>query len=215
MKKSSKELNRDIAAFLSGETTLYWPGGSGGGGSRKRVPGKPVVRPHARTYPSCRRCGQFHTTDEHELEAGGDQEVRQLRGSPSRRSRSSGKATRGEATRTTHMTKPTRARARPSPPVRSRLAVVAGALKSVRAPGRFGDRKVFVSALWRRVRRKLGMPLEEFKQWLFSQHRAGALQLARADLVAAMDPKLVASSEIRVPGAEFHFVVDPEPKESR
>ena len=88
-------------------------------------------------------------------------------------------------------------------------------MKAIRGRGRFGDRKVFVAALWRRVRRKLGMSLDEFKQWLFAQHRAGALQLARADLVSAMDPNLVASSEIRVPGAEFHFVVDPEPKELR
>ena len=214
MKKPSKELNRDIAAFLSTEATLYWPGGSGGGGSRKRVPGNPVVRPHARTYPSCRRCGQFHTTEEHELEAGGDQPAPIRRGEPSERPRARGKATR--TVRTTKPTKPTKpTETRPSPPIRSRLAVVAGALKNVRGQGRFGDRKVFVSALWRRVRRKLGMSLDEFKQWLFSQHRAGWVQLARADLVAAMDPKLVASSEIRVPGAEFHFVVDPEPQESQ
>jgi hypothetical protein len=48
-------------------------------------------------------------------------------------------------------------------------------------PGRFGDRKVFVSALWRRVGRTLGMSLDEFKQWLLAQQRTSALQLARAD----------------------------------
>lgn len=216
MKKSPQELDRDIAAYLASESTLYWPGGSGGGGSRKRVKGKPVMRPHARTSSSCRWCTRFHTTAEHELEAGGDQRA-PMHGEPSERPRARGKATR--TARATKPAKPTKStnltKARPSPSVRSRLAVVGGAVKAIRGRGRFGDRKVFVAALWRRVRRKLGMSLDEFKQWLFAQHRAGALQLARADLVSAMDPNLVASSEIRVPGAEFHFVVDPEPKELR
>ena len=212
VKKSPQELDRDIAAYLASESTLYWPGGSGGGGSGKRVKGKPVTRPHARTSSSCRWCTRFHTTAEHEFEASGDERAPMRRGEPSERPQAHGKATR--TVRAAKPTKPTKAR--PSPSVRSQLAVVVGAVKAIRGRGRFGDRKVFVSALWRRVRRELGgMSLDEFKQWLFAQHRAGALQLARADLVSAMDPNLVASSEIRVPGAEFHFVVDPEPKELR
>jgi hypothetical protein len=102
---------------------------------------------------------------------------------------------------------------RPSPPARSPLVVVRDAVKEIKGPGRFGDRKVFVSALWQRVGRKLGMSLDEFKQWLAAQQRTGTLQLARADLVAAMDPNLVALSEIRDRGAEFHFVVDPGARE--
>ena len=37
-------------------------------------------------------------------------------------------------------------------------------------------------------------------------HRQGELRLARADLVAAMDPELVARSEIGYLNATFHFV---------
>lgn len=211
MKKSSKQIERDLAAFLGPEATLYWPGGSGGGGSRKRVSGNPVVRPHARTSPSCRRCGQFHTTAEHELEETGG-----VPAQPGRRAPRT-KATRVASTAAITSARP--AQRRPTsptqPPTQPPLALVRHAVAAVKGPGRFGDRKVFVSALWQRVGRKLGMSLDEFKRWLFSQHRAGALQLARADLVSAMDPTLVASSEIRVPGAEFHFVVDPEPRGRR
>jgi hypothetical protein len=322
-RKSDAEIKQDVAAFLGGDVALYWPGGSGGGGSRKRLKGKaPVVRPHASTSPSCRRCGQFHSTAEHELETGGDQQTPMPVGSPRSRSRARGKAPRTAKATATEPTRggggaggggkkavaervfvgtfPTgisyadravevggdykrlaflpfdtlvlewsakripsdmrdyierdaarlQARSgedykvsqagqtvvlggmgakkskrqldaeiaavvasRPSQPASSPLLVVRDALKRVKGPGRFGDRKVFVSALWQRVGRQLGMPLDEFKRWLASQHRAGALQLARADLVAAMDPHLVASSEIRDRGAEFHFVVDPEAKE--
>ena len=77
--------------------------------------------------------------------------------------------------------------------------------------GRFGDRKVFVSAAWRALAldpRWAALSLDDFKTRLVAAHRAGELQLARADLVAAMDPALVAASEIAVDGASFHFVID-------
>ncbi|TMQ11239.1 MAG: hypothetical protein E6J90_22500 [Deltaproteobacteria bacterium] len=76
--------------------------------------------------------------------------------------------------------------------------------------GWFGDRKVFVSAVWDQLRREprwSGLALAEFKARLLAAHRAGALTLARADLVAAMDPALVAASEIAADGASFHFLV--------
>lgn len=76
--------------------------------------------------------------------------------------------------------------------------------------GWFGDRKVFVSAVWDQLRRDprwAGLGLAGFKAELVAAHRASALTLARADLVAAMDPALVAASEIAVDGASFHFVV--------
>lgn len=79
-----------------------------------------------------------------------------------------------------------------------------------RARGRFGDRKVFISALWRMLRthpRLRGMTGPAFKQRLFEAHRARLLTLARADLVAAMDPSEVADSEYDAGGATFHFVV--------
>ncbi len=85
---------------------------------------------------------------------------------------------------------------------------VAGAVGE--GDGRFGERKVFVSAVWNEGRargRWAEMGGEQFKAWLFAAHAAGELTLARADLVAAMDPGRVAASEIVVNGATFHFVV--------
>jgi hypothetical protein len=76
--------------------------------------------------------------------------------------------------------------------------------------GRFGDRKVFVSAVWRELRKRprwSALTLDELKHQLVAAHRAGELVLARADLVAAMDPALVAASEIATDGASFHFVI--------
>lgn len=75
--------------------------------------------------------------------------------------------------------------------------------------GRFGPRKVFVSAIWEGLRDQPGMPdsLAALKARLLAAHRAGELELTRADLVAAMDPALVAASEIVADGATFHFVV--------
>lgn len=76
--------------------------------------------------------------------------------------------------------------------------------------GVFGDRKVFIASVWSALR---AMPpwsqldLDEFKARLVLAHRRRELVLARADLVAAMDPALVASSETRTEGATFHFIV--------
>jgi len=211
VKKSGKQLDREIASFLEGDTALFWPGGSGGGGSRKRVKGTPVVRPHARTSPSCRHCGQFHTTTvhEHELEGSGAPRARASRSNRAR-SKATQESAKPSGTSRATSTGPSQVRSPVVAHVRSPMEVVRDAVAKVRGPGRFGDRKVFVSALWDRVGAELGMSLAEFKAWLVAQHRAGTLRLARADLVAAMDPKLVASSEIRIPGAEFHFVVDSE-----
>jgi hypothetical protein len=70
--------------------------------------------------------------------------------------------------------------------------------------GRFGPDKLFVSALLR------ALPHERdpaaFKDRLLQAHRAGLLALSRADLVEAMDPREVESSEIRYMGATFHFL---------
>lgn len=76
--------------------------------------------------------------------------------------------------------------------------------------GVFGDRKVFISSVWNQLRdqpRWSALTLDEFKQRLVAAHRKGDLVLARADLVAAMDPELVAASETRTDGASFHFIV--------
>lgn len=81
-----------------------------------------------------------------------------------------------------------------------------------RAKGRFGDRKVFIAALWRMLRthpRLHGMTEQQFKQRLFEAHRARLLTLARADLIGAMDLQEVRDSEYeQSPGVTYHFVVD-------
>lgn len=68
---------------------------------------------------------------------------------------------------------------------------------------------VFVSALHRRVGKKLGMTLPEFKNWLIAQMRESNLMMTRADLVDIMPRRTVNDSEIEHLGATFHFVHDP------
>jgi hypothetical protein len=74
--------------------------------------------------------------------------------------------------------------------------------------GVFGDRKVFISALWRALGsdRDTGANLDEFKQRLVEANRIGLLRLYRADLVEEMDPAEVAASATRYLNATFHFV---------
>jgi hypothetical protein len=75
--------------------------------------------------------------------------------------------------------------------------------------GRFGDRLVFISEVHRLLQTAdpAATPdLAGFKRLLFEANRVGALRLSRADLVEAMDPALVAASEIRLEGVEFHFL---------
>jgi hypothetical protein len=102
----------------------------------------------------------------------------------------------------------------PAAPPRAFAEDVLAAARATR-DGWFGDRKVFAAPVWRELRRDsrwAELALDDFKARLVAAHRAGALVLARADLVAAMDPELVAASEIAVDGATFHFlVVDPDP----
>ena len=87
------------------------------------------------------------------------------------------------------------------------LASFAGAVNAAAASsptGWFGDDKVFIS----HVHRGLGgdVPIDEFKRQLVEANTAGLVKLARADLVAAMDPADVRESEVRYLTAEFHFV---------
>lgn len=79
-----------------------------------------------------------------------------------------------------------------------------------RARGRFGNRKVFIAAIRRALRgTKYGsLPRTAIDELLIRAHRERLLQLARADLVAAMDPDEVRDSEITYGGiTQFHFVV--------
>lgn len=76
--------------------------------------------------------------------------------------------------------------------------------------GVFGERKVFISSVWDALRETPAwsqLALDDLKQQLVAAHRARELELARADLVGAMDPALVAASETHTDGATFHFVV--------
>lgn len=73
--------------------------------------------------------------------------------------------------------------------------------------GRFGERKVFISHLARRVAPLFDLDERSFKAKLVEAHRAGLLTLSRADLVGAMSPEAVAASETTYLGATFHFVV--------
>ncbi len=97
--------------------------------------------------------------------------------------------------------------------VQDPLPVVIAALPTIHGISRMGDRKIFISALWDRVGKKINMSLVEFKRWLIEQHRNRRLVLARADLIAAMPYDLVMRSEAKTEGdyagATFNFVIDP------
>ena len=82
--------------------------------------------------------------------------------------------------------------------------VIATASQLLGTASGYGDNKVFVSEVYR-----IGgfeMSLDAFKTQLLAAQRAGLVSLSRADLVEAMDPALVAKSEVRYLGAAFHFV---------
>lgn len=105
--------------------------------------------------------------------------------------------------------------------------LVHSALAAVLGDGRFGDRKVFIASLWTTMLRMEadtgrtlteGATLEHFKAWLLrsrlltrdgTEDGAPLVVLCRADLVAAMDPRMVAASETIIDGATFHFIIDP------
>ncbi|WP_438014921.1 hypothetical protein WMF18_29045 [Sorangium sp. So ce315] len=89
-------------------------------------------------------------------------------------------------------------------------AFAARVLEAARASksGRFGDNKVFISHVLRRLAED-GVAIDDadaFKARLVSAHRRGLLALNRADLVEAMDPADVDASETRYLSTTFHFV---------
>lgn len=82
------------------------------------------------------------------------------------------------------------------------------AARSVEAR-RFGTNKTFIGSVWDQLRKdadmaKLGR--EGFAACLTDAHRRGAIVLSRADLVSAMNPEDVLSSEVRNLGATYHFI---------
>ncbi|MEO7732307.1 MAG: hypothetical protein ABIY55_15160, partial [Kofleriaceae bacterium] len=97
-----------------------------------------------------------------------------------------------------------------APPTAQHFAEEVLEIAQTTRDGVFGDRKVFISSVWNALRHHQvwsALTLDDFKARLVSAHRAGALSLVRADLVAAMDPSLVAASETITDGASFHFIV--------
>jgi hypothetical protein len=85
---------------------------------------------------------------------------------------------------------------------------VLGAARS-RDAHSFGPSKVFIGSVWRLLQSDpaIGRLGEEgFKRALVQAHRSGALTLSRADLVSAMDPIDVTTSEITDLNATFHFI---------
>lgn len=82
------------------------------------------------------------------------------------------------------------------------------------AAGRFGAGRAFVAAVWRESQAEDGfppMPLADFKAALAGASREGLIRLDPADMVQAMDPRLVAESETVRAGAAFHFILTEEP----
>jgi hypothetical protein len=81
------------------------------------------------------------------------------------------------------------------------------------AEDRFHDNKIFIAPLWKRSQQEPNFPrmtLAEFKQRLIEANGQHLLHLSRADLVQAMDPRLVAESETVYLNATFHFVLREE-----
>jgi hypothetical protein len=83
------------------------------------------------------------------------------------------------------------------------------------ARGRFGTRKVFIAAVRRGLRDTAyaRLPRADVDELMLKARRDGLLSLARADLVAAMDPAELRDSEITHPliGSTVHFVVSETP----
>jgi hypothetical protein len=76
---------------------------------------------------------------------------------------------------------------------------------------RFGPSKVFIASVWETLRTDpelAGLGEAGFKALLVAAHQRGDLTLARADLVAAMDPADVSASETRHLNATYHFIQD-------
>jgi hypothetical protein len=75
--------------------------------------------------------------------------------------------------------------------------------------GWYGDNKVFIVHAWRALEHDSELSdidLDTFKRRLAEANNARLLDLARADLVQAMDPEDVRLSELSYFGATFHFI---------
>lgn len=206
-RRSSAQLRKEIEGYL------YWPGGDGGGGSRKGSGVESaVVKPHARTSARCTKCSQFHTTAEHERHAGSTRKKRgggtKKRGGGTKAEAKKANVGSGAKARTSRETQSEREERNRILVEMLALKLLDTAVRTAPASDRYGPHKVFVSRLWDRIGGDLRMTLPQFKAWLVALNRTGAADLARADLVGAMNPRDVERSEINDHGATFHFVLD-------
>jgi hypothetical protein len=69
-RKSTAQIKREIRDILAEETALFYPGGDGGGGSKRKRAGTPVVKPHQRTSSGCRECSRLHSMAQHAAHGG-------------------------------------------------------------------------------------------------------------------------------------------------
>jgi hypothetical protein len=88
------------------------------------------------------------------------------------------------------------------------VAKVLGASQGSRVRS-YGDNKIFIASVWEALAgdaEVAALGEQGFKDLLARAHQRGLLVLSRADLVAAMDPRDVAASEIRHHNATYHFI---------
>ena len=72
---------------------------------------------------------------------------------------------------------------------------------------RFGENKVFIGPVYDAAKRNdPSLTREQFNKSLVDANRDGRLTLARADLISAMNPQMVRSSEISLSNSTFHFI---------
>lgn len=88
---------------------------------------------------------------------------------------------------------------------------ISGVLHAARHPNTqtFGTEKAFVASVYQsfcELYPNAGVTWKEFGRRLLDGHMKGELRLTRADLVTAMDPRLVASSELTHETATYHFI---------
>ena len=214
MSSSKKQMEREIDQIARGGSALYYPGGSGGGGSRRgRGASGAVVLPHARTSKSCSLCTRYHTTAEHNRHSESKAKAKaKTKAKAKAKTKTKKTKVRAKAmTGTTRRESPSalaRKTERIAAQIRDALPTVLSAVKSMPSSGRFGPGDVFISAVYDKVGKKIGMTMDQFKRWLVIQNRKQNLSLHRADMVDAMDQRKVDRSEINDLGAQFHFIDD-------
>jgi hypothetical protein len=115
------------------------------------------------------------------------------------------------------LTEPVQAPAAPSPapappvapPNLSGFALEVRRCAASEAQGWSGDRKAYISHVWRNVRQarpEWGLSENEFKHLLAEAHRSGQLALANADLKDPSNIKDVQESAVVYRNAVFHFI---------